>query len=84
MTTEVPIDELLTGGTGAAEVFVYLQHTGVESVSKESNSVVQVYQCAELLIWERIWEKGPIGNVFTNLVAEKLPFQMLQTILKYS
>ena len=46
-------------------------------------------------IWERIWEKEPIGNfsrhkydanvvhVFTNLIAEK-PFQLLQTILKYS
>ena len=34
--------------------------------------------------WDRIWEKGPIGNVFTNVIAEKLPFQMLQTILKYS
>ena len=36
------------------------------------------------LNWERIWENGPIGNVFTNSIAEKLPFQMLQTILKYS
>ena len=35
-------------------------------------------------IWERIWEKGPNGNVFTNLIAENLPFQMLQTILIYS
>ena len=38
----------------------------------------------ELLIWERIWEKGPIGNFFTNSIAEKLPFKTLQTILKYS
>ena len=37
-----------------------------------------------IYIWERIWEKGPIGNVFTDLIEEKLPFQMLQTILKYS
>ena len=35
-------------------------------------------------IWERIWEKGPFGNIFANLIAVKLPFQMLQTILKYS
>ena len=25
-------------------------------------------------IWERIWEKGPIGNFFTNSIPEKLPF----------
>ena len=43
-----------------------------------------VEQKAHSKILERIWEKGPIGNVFTNLIAEKLPFQMLQTILKYS
>ena len=24
--------------------------------------------------WERIWEKGPIGNFFTNSIPEKLPF----------
>ena len=24
-------------------------------------------------IWERIWEKGPIGNFFTNSIPEKLP-----------
>ena len=26
------------------------------------------------IIWERIWEKGPIGNFFTNSIPEKLPF----------
>ena len=25
-------------------------------------------------IWERIWEKGPIGNFFTNSIPEKIPF----------
>ena len=35
-------------------------------------------------IWERIWEKGPIGNFFTSSIPEKLPFKTLQTILKYS
>ena len=25
-------------------------------------------------IWEHIWEKGPIGNLFTNSIPEKLPF----------
>ena len=37
-----------------------------------------------MVIWERIWEKGPIGNFSHHEIAEKLLFQMLQTILKYS
>ena len=32
------------------------------------------------IIWERIWEKGPIGNFSRHEIAEKLLFQMLQTI----
>ena len=27
-----------------------------------------------IIIWERIWEKGPIGNFFTNSIPEKIPF----------
>ena len=30
--------------------------------------------------WERIWEKGPIDNFLRDEIAEKLLFQMLQTI----
>ena len=35
-------------------------------------------------IWERIWEKGPIGNFSCHEIWREIPFQMLQTILKYS
>ena len=55
------------------QVYIHIHHTC-------TYNYVYIY----IYIWERIWEKGPIGNVFTNLIAEKLPFQMLQTILKYS
>ena len=60
---------------------------------EEDNTLRIHFTLANKLSWahsmpfdirEPIWEKGPIGNVFTNLIAEKLPFQMLQTILKYS
>ena len=27
-----------------------------------------------MVIWERIWEKGPIGNFFTNSIPEKITF----------
>ena len=40
--------------------------------------------CIDSDIWERIWEMGPIGNSLRHEIAEKLLFQMLQTILKYS
>ena len=36
---------------------------------------LQVYgDHKNVAIWERIWEKGPIGNFFTNSIPEKLPF----------
>ena len=28
----------------------------------------------KVIIWEHIWEKGPIGNIFTNSNPEKVPF----------
>ena len=46
--------------------------------------LLETYIIIYIIIWECIWKKGPIGNVFTILITEKLPFQMLQAILKYS
>ena len=35
----------------------------------------KLYKAAQHeVIWERIWEKGPIGIFFTNSIPEKLPF----------
>ena len=59
---------------------IYFNDSNVQSASQ----ILFCIHTATPVIWERIWEKGPIGNVFTNSIAEKLPFQMLQTILKYS
>ena len=35
--------------------------------------ILLVLECC-VIKWERIWEKGPIGNFFTNSIPEKLPF----------
>ena len=45
-----------------------------------SLALIEDFECGAgvqthvLLIWEGIWEKGPIGNFFTNSIPEKLPF----------
>ena len=59
-----------------------LKNTSMASKSKEN----QIYHITliPMHIWERIWEKGPIGNFLRHEIAEKLLFQMLQTIFKYS
>ena len=38
------------------------------------NDLLDLFCGEGVHIWERIWEKGPIGNFFTNSIPEKLPF----------
>ena len=53
---------------------LYFEITFAHSTDQQLAYSVWAQRHIHMYIWERIWEKGPIGNFFTNSIPEKLPF----------